>query len=102
VDKVRAVVLVILVLLMLGGWICSTVLFIRSAESASRVADVEATNKKLSDENRGLRETVGRFESERPAIYRQFEEAIGGAKGYTLDALATVDRLLELSKEIGN
>ena len=101
-DRIRVILLVLLIVFMLAGWVLATVLFVRARADASRIADLEATNKELRDGNIALRESVDRFERERSEIYRRFEEAIGGAKGAALDALKTVDRIIELSKEIGN
>ena len=98
----KVVLLIILIVIAIAGWVVAGILIFRASADAVRIADLEATNKQLQDGNIALGKTVADYERERSSLYRQFEDAIGGAKGHAGEALKTVDRLLELSKDIGN
>ena len=98
----KTIAIIVLIVLLIIVCTIAGVLAFRTIADAVRVADLEATNKQLQDGNTALGKTVADYERGRSEIYRQFEEAISGAKGHAESALATVDRLLELSEKIGN
>jgi outer membrane murein-binding lipoprotein Lpp len=86
-------------ILLAGVIVCGIVL---TGGYAKGIIDAQSTIDKLSKQNRQLEKTIADFANERQRIYKEFADTIGGASGDISNAIATTDRLFELSKKVTN